>query len=158
MGLSGIRLTITIFITLAFLLPSCGGMEEERTVSPPTGEISQPTVPTGMSTVLEWDPPVATTDGAPMDPKRDLDYYELYLRTDRNFGDADLPVALISSFTDIPSPNGGSFKRFLTNDFSMDNLLPFIENGKQYYVSIRAIGVDGQKSEFMNPVFWDQTI
>ncbi len=105
--------------------------------------------------VLEWDPPVVAADGTPMDPKRDLDHYEFYLRTDQNFSDDDLPVAHVASFIDVSSPDGNSFKRELTKEFSMDNLLPFTEKGKQYFVSIRAVGVDGLKSGFMTPVAWD---
>lgn len=155
MDRSSVRLTIAIIIMMAFLLPSCGGEGQESGVSSPAGEVSQPTIPTGMVTVLEWDPPVVAADGTPMDSRRDLDYYEFYLRTDRNFGDDDLPVAYLSSFTNVPSYKGQSFKRFLTNEFSLENLLPFVETGKQYYVSIRAVGVDGQKSDFMDPVVWD---
>lgn len=155
MDRAGLRLTIAVIIMMAFLLPSCGGEGQESGVSSPTGKVSPPTIPSGMVTVLEWDPPVVAADGTPIDSRRDLDYYEFYMRTDSNFRDDDLPVAYVSSFTDVPSNNGKSFKRFLTNEFSLENLLPFVETGKQYYVSIRAVGVDGQKSDFMNPVVWD---
>lgn len=147
-----LRSAISIMIMIAFLLPSCGGGGEETGASQSTGDVPQPT---GMVTVLEWDPPDVAADGTPMDPKRDLDYYEFYLRTDRNFGEDDLPVAYVSSFTDVLAPNGKSFKRYITKEFSLENLLPFTESGKQYYLSIRAVGVDGQKSAFMDPVAWD---
>ena len=140
-----IRRTLFMIIMIAVLLPSCGEWEEQSQVSQPSG----------MVTALEWDPPEVADDGTPMDPRQDLEYYELYLRTDTNFGDNDLPVAYVASFTDIFSPDGGSFKRELVNEFVLDHLLPFTERGKQYYVSIRAVSVDGKKSEFMYPVAWD---
>ena len=148
---SSVRLTflLMILIGLMIVLPGCGGGGGGG------GGSSDGSSSSGMITVLEWDPPAAASDGTPMDPKRDLDYYEFYLRTDRNFGDDDLPVAHVASFTDILSPNGKSFRRELTKEFSLDNLLPFTEKGKQYYISIRAVGVDGLKSGFMVPVAWD---
>lgn len=90
-----------------------------------------------------------------MDPKRDLSYYEFYLRTDTNFSDADVPVAEVASFSEVRSGNGNSFRRVLTTEFPLGNLLPFTEKGRRYYVSIRAVGVDGLKSGFMVPVAWD---
>ena len=151
-----VRLTISIIIMMAILLPACGVEERGRDVSQPggggDGEVSQPS---GMITALEWDPPVVGADGTPMSPKRDLDYYEFYLRTDQNFGDDDLPVAHVSAFSDVLSPNGKSFKREITKEFILDNLLPFAEEGKQHYISIRAVGVDGLKSGFMVSVAWD---
>ena len=139
-------LAIFLIVMVGVLLFGCGGEGVGGS------EVSQSS---GTITAMEWDPPAVAADGTPMDPKRDLDYYEFYLRTDQNFGDDDLPVAHVASFTDVLSPNGKSFKRKLTNDFELDNLLPFTEKGKQYYISIRAVGVDGLKSGFMDPVAWD---
>ncbi len=90
-----------------------------------------------------------------MDPRRDLDYYEFFLRADENFTDADGPVAQVSAFADVPSPNGKSFTRELMKEFDLGNLLPFVEQGKRYYLSIRAVGVDGLRSGYMVPVVWD---
>jgi hypothetical protein len=106
-------------------------------------------------TVLEWDPPKVAADGTPMDPRRDLVYYEFYLRMDQNFSENDLPVAQVASYYDVLSPNGKAFVRNLTKEFTLENLLPFTEKGKRYYVSIRAVGVDGLKSGFMVSVPWD---
>lgn len=147
-----IRHTISMIIIIAILLPSCGMWGDESEVSQQTGAVSQPSETV---TALEWDPPEVADDGTPMDPRQDLEYYELYLRTDTNFGDHDLPVAYVASFTDVFSPDGESFKRELVNEFFLDNLLPFTEGGKPYYVSLRAVSVDGKKSEFMYPVVWD---
>jgi hypothetical protein len=82
-------------------------------------------------------------------------YYEFFLRTDQNFTDDDLPVAHVSGYYDVLEPDGKSFTKKLTKEFALDNLLPFTEKGKKYYVSIRAVGVDGLKSGFMVPLAWD---
>ena len=148
---SSIRITVFLMSLIAVIIvfPGCGGGGGEGG--------SDGSSSSSMKEVIEWDPPEIAADGTPMDPKRDLDYYELYLRTDRNFSDEDLPVAHVASFTDVLSQNGQSFRRELTKEFDMENLLPFAEKGKRYYVSIRAVGVDGLKSAFMVPVAWDLT-
>jgi hypothetical protein len=148
---SGVRLTVFLMglIVAMIVLPGCGGGGGGGGVS---SEVSSPS---GSVTALEWDPPTVAVDGTPLDPRRDLDYYEFYLRTDQNFTENDQPVAQVAASCDVLSKNGKSFKRELTTDFTLDNLLPFTEKGKQYYVSIRAVGVDGLKSGFMVPVPWD---
>ena len=146
---SSVRLTVFLMglIVAMIVLPGCGGGGggESSAVSPPSGTV----------TALEWDPPTVAADSTPLDPRRDLDYYEFYLRTDQNFTENDQPVAQVAAFYDVLSPNGKSFVRDLTKEFTLDNLLPFTEKGKRYYVSIRAVGVDGLKSGFMVPVAWD---
>lgn len=134
-------------IVAMIVLPGCGGGGGggSSAVSPPSGTV----------TALEWDPPRVAADSTPLDPRRDLDYYEFYLRTDQNFTENDQPVAQVAAFYDVLSPNGKTFVRDLTKEFTLDNLLPFTEKGKAYYVSIRAVGVDGLKSGFMVPVPWD---
>jgi len=146
---SRVRLTVFLMglIVAMIVLPGCGGGGG--------GGSSAVSQPSGSVTVLEWDPPSVAADSTPIDPRRDLDYYEFYLRTDQNFTENDQPVAQVASYYDVLSPNGKSFKRELTKEFPLDNLLPFTEKGKQYYVSIRAVGVDGLKSGFMVPVPWD---
>ena len=146
---SSVRLA-GILVSLAamlIVLPGCGGGGGGESGAPSPGTVS----------VLEWDPPTVDADGTPMDPKRDVGYYEFYLRTDPNFSDDDQPVAQVAGFIDVRSPNGKSFTRKLTTEFPLDNLLPFTEKGKRYYLSIRAVGVDGQMSPFMDPVAWDPT-
>jgi len=146
---SSVRLTVFLMglIVAMIVLPGCGGGGGggSSAVSPPSGSFM----------ALEWDPPRVAADSTPLDPRRDLDYYEFYLRTDQNFTENDQPVAQVAAFYDVLSNNGKSFKRELTTEFTLDNLLPFTEKGKNYYVSIRAVGVDGLKSGFMVPVPWD---
>ena len=141
-------LTVSAITLIGIIFSGCGGGGGgggSSTVSPPSGSV----------TALEWDPPRVAADSTPLDPRRDLEYYEFYLRTDQNFTENDQPVAEVAASYDVLSPNGKTFVRELTKEFSMDNLLPFIEKGKKYYVSIRAVGVDVLKSGFMVPVPWD---
>ena len=144
MNRSSLRLTVSAITLIGIVFSGCGG-----------GGSSAVSEPSGLVTVLEWDPPKVAADGTPMDPRRDLVYYEFYLRMDQNFSENDLPVAQVASYYDVLSPNGKTFVRDLTKEFTLDNLLPFTEKGKRYYVSIRAVGVDGLKSGFMVPVAWD---
>ena len=142
---SSARLTVFLmaFIVTMIVLPGCEGG---------SSEVSQASEPI---TAMAWEPPTVDPDGSPMDSRRDIDYYEFFLRTDQNFTDDDLPVAHVSGFYDVLEPDGKSFTRKLTKEFVLDNLLPFTEKGKKYYVSLRAVGVDGIKSGFMVPVEWD---
>lgn len=140
---SRVRLTVSVMALIGIILSGCGGGGD--------GE----TAPSGSVTVLEWDPPNVAADGTPMDPRRDINYYEFYLRTNQNFTENDEPVAQVAAFYDVISPDGKAFVRELTTEFTMDNLVPFTEKGKRYFVSIRAVGVDGLKSGFMVPVAWD---
>jgi hypothetical protein len=150
---SSVRLTVFLMglIVAMIVLPGCGGGGGGGV----GGGSSEVSPPSGSVTALEWDPPKVAADSTPLDPRRDLDYYEFYLRTDQNFTENDQPVAQVAAFYDVLSPNGKSFVRDLTKEFTLDNLLPFTEQGKRYYVSIRAVGVDGLKSGFMVPVPWD---
>jgi hypothetical protein len=95
-------------------------------------------------------------DNVVMDQYRDLDHYELYVRTDANFTDSDQPVALIAAVTDA-SPSGGTpGSKILEREFILENVQPYITPGNRHYVSLKAVGIDGQKSGFMAPVTWDR--
>ena len=104
---------------------------------------------------LVWDSPKKFADGVSIDPRRDLDHYEIFLRTDPNFNDTDLPVDQVAAISDVYSPAGMINGRKPTTEFSLDRLLPYTQPGKRYYLSIKAVGVDGLKSAFMPPVEWN---
>ena len=137
--LQGLLLILTVIGVFA---AGCGGGGE--TAATPSGPIS----------ALGWDPPGSYSDNAALDPYQDLEYYEIYVRQDRSFTDNDLPVALIKAVTDDPTASGAGKK--LETEFILDNIGSFVGQGKLYYVSLKAVGVDGQVSAFMTPVSWDQ--
>jgi hypothetical protein len=43
----------------------------------------------------------------------------------------------------------------LENEFILNDIQQFIGAGNRHYVSLKVVGVDGQKSGFMPPVIWD---
>ena len=118
MNRSSLRLTVSVITLAGIIFSGCGGGGGgggSSAVSPPSGAV----------TALEWDPPRVAADSTPLDPRRDLDYYEFYLRTDQNFTENDQPVAQVAAFYDVLSSNGKSFVRDLTKEFTLDYLPPF---------------------------------
>ena len=141
--------TVLLFAS-GFLFAACGGAGES-----PQGQAPAPP-PSGPVSVLAWDPPANYADNAAMDPYRDLDHYELYVRSDGNFTDTDLPVALIAAVTDAPPSGGSPGPKILEREFILENVGSFIPPGNRHHVSLKAVGIDGQKSRFMTPVIWDR--
>jgi hypothetical protein len=142
------QLVFALAAIIAALLSGCGGGGE--------GASTQSAGSGGIQT-LAWDPPQTFSDNSPLDPYRELDYYELYLRSDPNFTDNDAPVAQVAAVSNVLNPDGISFTQTLTSEFSLGNLLPFTEQGAVYYISIRSVGLDGLKSDFSAPVTWNLT-
>lgn len=120
------------------LLAGCGGGGDTPQ--------SQGPAPSGPVSMLAWTPPATYNDNAVLDPERDLEYYEIYVRQDPNFTDSDLPVIQVASMA------AGS----LVTEFTLE-LIPSLPAGNQLYVSMRAVGVDQQKSAFMAPLIWDRS-
>ena len=122
------------------LLAGCGGGgggETSQSPGPP---------PSGPVSVLAWTPPATYNDNVPLDPARDLDYYEIYVRRDPNFTDSDLPLIQVAAVA-AGSP---------VTEFTLE-LIPSLPAGNQLYVSMRAVGVDKQKSAYMAPLAWDRS-
>ena len=111
----------------------------------------------GTVSVLAWDPPETFVDSSPLDPYTELDYYEFYVREDNNFTDNDLPVAQVAAVADILSLDGTNYLQNLTTEFELQNLLPFVPPGTNCFLSIRAVGVDGLRSQFSEPIIWHQS-
>ena len=94
--------------------------------------------------VLSWEAPTSYVDSTPMDPQTELDRFEVYVKTTGSFNDADPPAATLSAI-DPTTKN-------LTNSFNLANLSPDVTKGPTYYVSLRAVALSGQKSDFSPPV------
>ncbi|MCR4310440.1 MAG: hypothetical protein NUW14_10575 [Deltaproteobacteria bacterium] len=120
------------------LLAGCGGGGDT-----PQG---QGPAPSGPASVLAWTPPTTYNDNAVLDPARDLEYYEIYVRQDANFTDSDLPLIQVAAVA-AGSP---------VTEFTLE-LIPSLPAGSQLFVSMRAVGVDQQKSAFMAPLTWDRS-
>lgn len=137
----GVRELLVMLAVAGALAAGCGGGGES------------PSATAGPVSALGWDPPKSYSDNAALDPYKDLDYYEIYVREDGNFVDNDVPMAQIKAV--VADPATGATGR-LEKEFILENLRPFIGPGKLYYVSLKAVGMDGQRSAFMAPVSWDQ--
>ena len=142
---------VSLLLAGSMLLAGCGGAGDGGETS--TSEVYVPVV--GPASFLAWDPPQTYEDDTPLDPYVDLDYYEFYVRADTNFTDNDLPVAQVAAVEDILSPDGQRYLQNLVTEFDLQNLLPFVPPGQSGYLSIRAVGVDGLKSDFSEPIRWD---
>jgi hypothetical protein len=132
------------------LLAGCGGGGGGDTSQ------SQGPAPSGPVSMLAWTPPTTYNDNVVMDPERDLEYYEIYVRQDPNFTDRDLPMIQVAAVAAAHSPDGLTVVRSLVTEFNLD-LIPSLPAGNQLFVSMRAVGVDQQKSAFMPPVTWERS-
>lgn len=117
--------------------------------------------PAGPVTVLTWDPPASFADNEPLDPYLDIDHYEVYAREDANFTNSDLPVMVIPALTSIDSTHAQSTGGIKTGrkplaEFTLEFLNPHVSKANPQYVSLKVVGVDGQKSAFTPPIAWDR--
>jgi hypothetical protein len=145
-----IQMTVATATVLGILLIGCGGGGEG-------GSKQGTTTPGPSAPTLAWDPPTTFSDNTALDPYRDLDYYEFFLRTDTHFTDNDVPIAQVSAITNVLASDGHSYLQNLTDAFDLNNLIPFTQRGTLYYLSIKSVGADGLKSAFSTPITWSQT-
>lgn len=145
---TGLRMLLGGFAA-ALLLAGCGGGGD----TPQSVGQSVGPAPSGPVSVVAWTPPTTFNDNAPMDPERDLDYYEIYVRQDPNFTDTDLPVIQVAAVAATLSPDGHTVVTGPVTEFTLD-LIPSLPDNKHLFVSMRAVGLDRQKSEFMQPIGW----
>lgn len=143
--------TIYPILILLVLVLAASGCGSGGGGAAPVAEAAAP-VP---ASALTWEPPTTFADNTPMDPVKDLDHYEIYVGTSPVFTDNDVPVAHVAALTFVDEPSGNAKKQVLTSSFMLNNLLPFVEPGNVYFVSIRAVGVDALTSGFSRPLEWD---
>ena len=139
----------SLIVTACFAACNGGGAGEE---------LSNSTAPAAKkSYMLSWDVPETTVNNETINPYDDLYHYELYVSATGNFSDKDAPVAFVSAVEDNLSDNG-SVSRKLVTEFDLGLLSgDELPSGQQLYVSLRVVGVDGQKSGFMEPVTWTRS-
>ncbi len=137
-------------LATVILLAGCGGGGGGETSQSPGP------APSGPVSMLSWAPPTTYNDNVVLDPERDLDYYEIYVRQDPNFTDSDQPVIQVAAVKADITPDGLTVVKSLVTEFSLD-MIPSLPAGNQLYVSMRAVGVDQQKSAFMPYLTWDRS-
>ena len=143
-----LRLTLTATL-LALIVVSTGcGSGGGTTASVPG---SSPAV---VVEAVQWTPPTAYYDNTPLNPQTDLSHYEIYVGSSPAFTDNDAPIAAIAAVTTETGTDGRSLTK-ATSRFNLTHLAPFVEQGKIYYVSVRAVGTDNLVSSFSTPVEWD---
>jgi hypothetical protein len=145
--LTGMRMLFGGFAAVILLVGCGGGGDSPQSQGPATS---------GPASVFAWSAPATFNDNTPLNPSTDIDYYELYLRTDSNFTNSDQPAVQIAAVADMPSPDGRSVVKSPVTEFTLD-VIPSIPAGNLLYVSMRAVGIDKQKSAFMAPVAWGRS-
>jgi hypothetical protein len=87
----------------------------------------------GAATTLRWTPPQFYTDNAPLVPATELQRFEIYVRQDLSFAEADVPVA--------SAPSSAT-------SYDLGTLASSLSRGVTYYASVRAVTAEGEKSDF----------
>ncbi len=123
-------ISIMIFFSVVSAGTGCGGWGDE-------GSAGSEPLP---AKTLHWNPPLTYQDGSSLDPATDLDSYEIYVKESPDFSDTDDEMAAIST-TDKTTGE-------IITSFNLANLAPFISKEVTYFVSIRAVGKNGLKSDF----------
>ena len=136
-------------LIVAACFVACGGGSGEETVN-------SMVPPAASSYMLSWDVPESTVNNETINPYDDLYHYELYVSTTGSFSEKDTPVAFVSAVEDGLTEDGGFSKKLVTEfDLALLNLDGL--SSSDLYVSLRVVGVDGQKSDFMAPVTWTRS-
>ena len=141
------RMLLGGFAAILLLVGCGGGGEAPQGQAPP---------PSGPVSVLAWTPPTTYNDNVALDPERDLDYYEIYVRQDPGFTDGDVPAIQVAAVANTLSPDGRTVVRALVTEFTLEQI-PSLPAAARLYVSMKAVGIDRQKSAFMAPILWDRT-
>ncbi len=145
-----IRMTLAAaLLAMAAVSTGCGSGGGTSTAS------GQAPAPAAVIEAVEWNPPTSYFDNTPLNPRTDLSHYDIYVGPSPTFTDNDAPVAAVAAVTAEIGPDGRITGQKVTNSFNLSHLAPFVEQGRIYYVSVRAVGTDNLVSSFSSPVEWD---
>jgi hypothetical protein len=129
------KILLTILTASVAILMGCGGGGTADSGN--DGGVAVP------AKTASWAPPATFSDGTPLNPAADLSNYEIFVKETGSFSDADTPTAIVSAV------DPGTHQ--VTTTFNLANLGPFLQKGVNYYVSMRAVALDGLKSGFSTP-------
>jgi hypothetical protein len=125
------KILLTILTASLAILIGCGG-----------GGTGDSTV-AGPAKTVSWSPPATFSDGTLLNPAADLSNFEIIVKETGSFSDADTPTAIVSAVD--------PWTHQVTTSFNLANLGPYLQKGVTYYVSMRAVALDGLKSGFSTP-------
>jgi hypothetical protein len=91
---------------------------------------------------LSWAPPESFTDTSSLDPRTDLQEYEIYVSESGSFSESSTPSAVVRAVD--------TTTHTLTTSFNLANI-GNLSTGVVYRVSMRAVAVTGIKSDFSPP-------
>lgn len=132
------KISLAVILAAIVGIVGCGGGGEtssgEGGTPPPGGGTTSP------PRILSWAPPQSYTDGTPLNPVTDLDSFEVYVKGSGSFTSADSPAAYVTA---VDKSTGQ-----VNTSFDLSNLGPFLNKGVSYYVSLRAVARNGDKSGF----------
>ena len=127
------RLLLCILI-LAVIFSGCGGGGGQGSSN--NNGATKVVAHKGMS----WIPPTNYTDGTPLDPRRDLDFYEIFVNQERTS-----PAAQVSAV----NPADGT----LVTSFDLFRLGAVFDNGSNS-ISMRAVSKAGELSDSSAPAYF----
>ena len=150
--MKSLQIAKTLFglLIVAACFAACGGGEAGE-------ELSNIAPAAKSSYMLSWDVPETTVNNETINPYDDLYHYELYVSVTENFSDKDTPVAFVSAVEDSLADDGAATKKLVAEfDLSLIDLYE-LSSTQELFVSLRVVGADGQKSDFMDPITWTRS-
>ena len=132
------KMAIKIFGTLILLTCSACIFDSSRDTEIVKG---------GTAFIMSWYAPETTVDNEKLNPYTELDHYELFINATGFFSEDDDPAVFISAVK-----NSKLITQFDLALINTDEL----PASPELYVSLKAVGIDGQKSDFMAPIIWNR--
>jgi len=87
---------------------------------------------------LHWKAPTQFADGGSLDPSKDLSLFEIYINETGSFLPNDQPRAVSPA---VDSASGAPI-----TSFDLKKISPPLEQGKTYFVAMKAVETNGGKS------------